>query len=150
MTTAWEKFQELMRIEMRKVYSETAVEHIMDPKNVGSIENANGFAKVTGPCGDTMAMWLRVKNNSIAEATFLTNWCGTTFAAGSMVTELAKGKSISKAQNISQQDVLSALGGLPEESEHCALLASNTLKEAIGEYLASKNEPGKTPVSEDT
>jgi nitrogen fixation NifU-like protein len=60
-----------------------------------------------------------------------------------MVTEMAKGKNISEAQEINQQDVLSALGGLPEESEHCALLAANTLKEAIRDYLAIKKEPWK-------
>ena len=143
MTSGWDKFQELVRAEMRKVYSETVIDHSMNPKNLGDMENADGFASVTGPCGDTMKMWLRVKNGTINDASFMTNGCGTTIAAGSMVTEMAKGKSVSQARKISQQDVLSALGGLPEESEHCALLAANTLREAVKDYLASKAEPWK-------
>ena len=143
MTTAWEKFQELMAAEMRKIYSETAIDHAMNPRNIGGMDSANGFATVTGPCGDTMKIWLRVKNDIILEAAFTTDGCGTSIASGSMVTELAKGKNAIQAQRISQQDVLSALGGLPEESEHCALLAANTLKEAAKDYLAFRNEPWK-------
>ena len=143
MTTAWEKFQELMTAEMRKVYSETVVDHAMNPRNLGDMEDADAFAKVTGPCGDTMGIWLKVKNGTVADATFMTDGCGTSIASGSMVTENAKGKNIIQAQKISQQDVLEALGGLPEESKHCALLAANTLKEAIKDYLEFKNEPWK-------
>jgi nitrogen fixation NifU-like protein len=143
MATAWEEFEKLIKDEMRKVYSETAIEHGMNPRNVGDIENADGFAKVTGSCGDTMQIWLKVKDNTISDARFVTDGCGTSMAAGSMVTELAKGKSVSQAQKISQQYVLSALDGLPEESEHCALLAADTLREAVKDYLALKKEPWK-------
>lgn len=143
MTSAWEKFEELIKAEMRKVYSETVIDHSMNPRNLRDMEDADGFARVTGPCGDTMAIWLRVKNGTIAEANFLTDGCGTSIASGSMVTEMVKGKAVPQAQRISQQGVLSALGGLPEESEHCALLAANTLKEAIRDYLAMKKEPWK-------
>jgi nitrogen fixation NifU-like protein len=143
MATAWEEFEKLIKAEMRKVYSETAIDHGMNPRNVGDIENADGFAKVTGSCGDTMQIWLKVKDNTISDARFVTDGCGTSMAAGSMVTELAKGKSVSQAQKISQQDVLSALDGLPEESEHCALLAADTLREAVKDYLTLKKEPWK-------
>ncbi len=143
MTTEWERLEELVKAEMRKVYSETAIDHAMNPRNLGDMENADGLAKVTGPCGDTMEIWLRVKNDIISGATFRTDGCGTSLASGSMVTELAKGKSIAEAQRLSQQDVLTALGGLPEESQHCALLAANTLKAAIKDYLAMKKEPWK-------
>jgi len=142
-TSAWEKFEELIKAEMRKVYSEAVVEHAMNPRNMGDIEDADGFSTVTGPCGDTMQIWLKVKNGTIAGATFLTDGCGTSIASGSMVTEMTKGKTVSEAHRISQQDVLGALGGLPEESEHCALLAANTLKEAVKDYLAMKKEPWK-------
>jgi len=143
MATAWDKFQELVRAKMKEVYSDAVVDRAMNPRNVGNMENANGFATVTGPCGDTMDIWLRVKNDTIVEATFMTDGCGTTIAAGSMATELAKGINVIQAQRISQQDVLEALGGLPEESKHCALLAANTLREAVKDYLALKNEPWK-------
>lgn len=143
MTPGWETFQELVKAEMRKVYSETVIDHAMNPRNVGNIDDADGFARITGPCGDTMEIWLKVRNNVITQATFMTDGCGTTIAAGSMVTELAKGKTVIQAQKISRQDVLNALGGLPQESQHCALLATNTLKEAVKDYLAFKNEPWK-------
>ena len=141
MTSSWEQFEELVKAEMRKVYSETAIDHSMNPRNVGDMEDADSFARVTGPCGDTMEIWLKVKNSTIVDATFMTDGCGTSIASGSMVTEMAKGKSIGELRKISQQDVLSALGGLPEESKHCALLAANTLREAIRDYLAMKKEP---------
>ena len=143
MTSSWEQFEELIKAEMRKVYSETVIDHAMNPRNVGNMETADGYASVTGPCGDTMEIWLKVRNDIIAETTFMTDGCGTTIAAGSMVTELAKGKPIIQTNKISQQDVLDALGGLPEESQHCALLAANTLKEAAKDYLTFRNEPWK-------
>ncbi len=143
MATAWDKHQELVRGEMKKVYSETVVEHSMNPRNVGDIEDAGGFAKVIGPCGDTMEIWLKVNSDTISDASFMTDGCGTTIASGSMVTEMAKGRTVLNAQKITQQDVLNALGGLPEESQHCALLAANTLKEAVKDYLIIKKEPWK-------
>jgi nitrogen fixation NifU-like protein len=90
-----------------------------------------------------MEIYLVVKNGAIANATFWTDGCGPSIASGSMATELAKGKSIADAMKISQDDILDPLGVLPEESLHCALLAANTLREAIRDYLAFKEEPWK-------
>jgi nitrogen fixation NifU-like protein len=129
--------------DMRSTYTDTAIDHAMNPKNVGSMANADGFAAVTGPCGDTMEIWLRVREGRITGATFWTDGCGTTIAAGSMITELAKEKTITEAMKITQHDVLDALGGLPEESMHCALLAANTLRAAVRDYRACKREPWK-------
>ena len=143
MTSSWEQFEEFVRAEMHKVYSETAIDHAMNPRNVGAMENADGFAEVTGPCGDTMEIWLGVKDDTITSATFMTDGCGNTIAAGSMITEMARDKKIAQAQRISGPDVLKALGGLPEENEHCALLAASTLRAAIRDYLALKKEPWK-------
>ena len=140
MASSWEKFEELIKAEMRKIYSEAVVEHSMNPRNLGDLEDADGFARVTGPCGDTMSIWLKVNGDTIINTSFVTDGCGTTIASGSMVTEMAKGKSVGETK-ISHQDVLDALGGLPDESEHCALLAANTLKEAIRDYLAMQREP---------
>jgi nitrogen fixation NifU-like protein len=128
---------------MSETYSHTVIDHVVNPRNVGNIEAADGYASVTGPCGDTMEIWLKVKDGTIVRATFMTDGCGTTIAAGSMVTELVKGKGISQALRTSQEDVLSALGGLPEESEHCALLAANTLKASVRDYLVLMKEPWK-------
>jgi len=143
MTSTWEQFEELITAEMRRIYSGTTIDHAMNPRNVGDMADAGGFAKVTGPCSDSMEIWLRIKNGTIAEASFLTDGCGTSIASGSMVTEMVKGRSITEARKINQQDVLTALGGLPEESQHCALLAANALKAAIRDYLAMEKEPWK-------
>ena len=143
MNSSQEQFQELITADMRKIYSETTIDHSMNPRNVGNLDDADGFARVTGPCGDTMEIWLKMMDGIIVQATFYTDGCGTTIASGSMVTEIAKGKSITEAQKISQQNVLDALGGLAEESQHCALLAANTLKEAIRDYVTMKKEPWK-------
>jgi nitrogen fixation NifU-like protein len=143
MASSWQKFEELIKQEMRKIYSEAVVEHSMDPRNLGELEDANGFARITGPCGDTMSIWLKINGDTIINASFMTDGCGTTIASGSMVTETVKGKSISEAQKTTQRDVLDALGGLPQESGHCALLAANTLKAAIRDYIAMKQEPWK-------
>ena len=143
MTPEFDELEELVRQDMRKLYSETTIDHAMNPRNLGEMKNADGFAEVTGSCGDTLKIWLRVRNGTIAQTTFMTDGCGTAIASGSMVTELVKGRTIPEARGISQQDILNALGGLPEESEHCALLAANTLKAAIRDYLAMKKEPWK-------
>jgi nitrogen fixation NifU-like protein len=143
MSSSWEKFEELIKAGMRKIYSEAVIEHSMNPRNLGELENADGFAQVTGSCGDTMRMWLKVKDGTISDTSFMTDGCGTTIASGSMVTEMTKGKNIAEARKIAQRDVLNALGGLPKESEHCALLAANTLKAAIRDYLAMQKEPWK-------
>jgi len=140
MTSEFDELQELILEDARKIYSETTIDHFMKPRNLGDMGDADGFAKVIGSCGDSMEIWLKVKNGTIANTSFLTDGCGTSIASGSMVTEIARGKSISEARRISQQDVLSALGGLPEESEHCALLAADALKEAIKDYLAMERE----------
>ncbi|MFC2000934.1 iron-sulfur cluster assembly scaffold protein [Chloroflexota bacterium] len=143
MATAWDKYQELFKEKMSKLYSQTVIDHAMNPRNVGKTKAADGYASVTGSCGDTMDIWLKVKDDTIVKATFMTDGCGTTIAAGSIITKLVKGKNISLALRTSQGDVLIALGGLPEESEHCALLAANTLKTAIKDYLAFNNESWK-------
>jgi nitrogen fixation NifU-like protein len=143
MASSWQKFEELIKQEMRKRYSEAVVEHSMDPRNLGELEDANGFARVTGPCGDTMSIWLKVNGDTIINASFMTDGCGTTIASGSMVTEMVKGKSIIEAQKTTERDVLDALGGLPQESEHCALLAANTLKAAIRDCIETKQKPWK-------
>ena len=143
MDSEFDALENNVRDEMLSIYTETVIDHAMNPRNVGSIPNADGFACVTGTCGDTMEIWLSIRDGKIRDATFWTDGCGTSIAAGSMATEIVKGKGVSKCFQITQDDILNGLGGLPEESTHCALLAANTLKEAIRDYIALKNEPWK-------
>jgi nitrogen fixation NifU-like protein len=141
-----DRFKELEQSvmeDMKEVYSEKTIDHFLNPRNLGEIAAPDGFGRVTGPCGDTMEIYLKVRDGKVINASFWTDGCGPSIASGSMVTELAKEKSLIEARKITQDDVLDALGGLPEDSLHCALLAANTLKEAIKDYLAFKNEPWK-------
>jgi nitrogen fixation protein NifU and related proteins len=149
MTSETDDLQAIVMADARKIYSETVSDHAMNPRNLGEMADNDGFAMVTGPCDDTMEIWLKVMDGIIIQATFYTDGCGTSIASGSMVTEMAKGKSIIEAQKINQQNVLDALGGLPDESEHCALLAANTLREAVRDYIAMKREPWKRAYRKD-
>lgn len=120
--------------ELNLGYSEVVLDHAFNPRNVGRVENENGHAVYTGPCGDTMQISIRVSEGRVEDARFWTDGCGTSLASGSMVTEMAKGKRLEEAMAIGKEDVLEALEGLPEESEHCALLAATTLQMAIEDY----------------
>lgn len=143
MDSEFEAVEENTADKIRSIYSDMVIDHAMNPRNVGSIPNADGYGSAIGICGDDMEIWLRIRNGNIAEASFWTNGCSTTIASGSMVTEMVKGKAVVQAQKISQQDILTALDGLPEGSEHCAQLAANALREAVKDYIAYKNEPWK-------
>ena len=129
--------------EMLNTYTDTVIDHAMNPRNAGSIPNADGFACITGPCGDTMEIWLSIRDGRIRNATFWTDGCGTSIAAGSIATEMAKGMTITEAFRVTQQDILNSLGGLPEESAHCALLAANTIKGAVRDYINIHKDPWK-------
>ena len=143
MTTGWDEFQELAKADMRKVYSETVVDHATNPRNVSSMEEANGFARITGPCGDTMEIWLKINANKVVAASFWTDGCGPTVACGSIATEMLRGRTVAQVMAMSQDEILKALGGLPEDNRHCALLAANTVKAAVKDYLNTRNEPWK-------
>jgi len=133
-----DELQESIMEDARKVYSEKVIERWLNPRNLGKIRNPDGFAKIKGPCGDTMQISFKVTEGRLSKIKFKTDGCASSIAAGSMATELAQGKKIEEAAEISQQMILDVLDGLPEESVHCALLASNTLKEAVKNYSESK------------
>ena len=143
MASQFDELEEFIRADMRSIYSETVIDHAMNPRNLGSMPHADGFGSVTGDCGDTMEIWIKVGNGTIVDAAFWTDGCGTSVATGSMVTEMVKGKRVADAQRTTQQDILHALGGLPQDSEHCALLAANALKKAVMDYIAMSKEPWK-------
>ena len=132
------ELQESIMEDAKKIYSEKVIERWLNPRNLGKIRNADGFAKIKGPCGDTMQISFKVKDGRLSKIKFKTDGCASSIASGSMATELAEGKKIEEASKISKQMILDALDGLPEESVHCALLASNTLREAIKNYFDSK------------
>ncbi len=116
-------------------YSAVAVDHAQNPRNVGRLDHCDGQARIAGPCGDTMEVWIQVNNGLIHQVQFETDGCGSSLACGSMTTELASGLDIAAACEVEQQTVLDALGGFPEEAQHCALLSVNTLRAACEDYL---------------
>ena len=129
------QMQEKIMDDMKKVYSGEVIELFLHPKNVGEIEDAEGYGKFTAPCGDTMEIYLKIKDDRIYDAKFTTDGCGTTLACGSSVTLLSKGKTVPEAMHINSHDILDKLGGLPEADVHCSVLAVNTLKKAIRNYM---------------
>ncbi len=129
--------------DLKKVFSDIVIDHAMNPRNVGEMANPDGFAETTGPCGDLMEMWIRVRNNKIHEARFWTSGCASTIAAGSITAEMATGMSLAEVQRINPGTVLDALGGLSEENQECAIMAVSTIKSAIKDYLDLQREPWK-------
>ena len=137
------QMQEKIMDDMRKVYSEEVIELFLHPKNIGEIKEAEGYGKFTGPCGDTMEIYLKIKDDRISDAKFMTDGCGTTLVCGSTVTSLSKGKTIPEAMHITSKDILNKLGGLPQSDVHCSVLAANTLKKAIKNYFAEGKDSWK-------
>jgi len=138
---AMDKLQASVIEDARKIYSEKVIQSWLNPKYMGEMESPQGHGKVTGTCGDTVQIFLRIDNNKIIDARFISDGCATTIAAGCMACELAMGKPLREAFKITKEIILEQLGGLPEESIHCALLASDTLRAALTDYLQSRNEP---------
>jgi nitrogen fixation NifU-like protein len=120
-------------------YSKKVMDHFMNPKNVGIIENPDGYGKVGNPvCGDLMEIFIKVKDDIIEDIKFKTFGCGSAIATSSMVTELAKGKNIDEALKITRNDVADELDGLPPQKMHCSNLAADALQEAIKDYKKKK------------
>ncbi|MBC8531092.1 Fe-S cluster assembly scaffold protein NifU [Gehongia tenuis] len=117
------------------MYSEKVMDHFMNPRNVGELEDANGVAQVgNAKCGDIMKMYLKVENDRIVDVKFKTFGCGAAIATSSMATELVKGKTLDEALKITNKAVAEALDGLPPVKMHCSVLAEEALKAAIEDY----------------
>ena len=122
-------------------YTEKVKKHFFHPKNVGEIKNADGIGKVGNPtCGDVMAIYIKVKDNRITDIKFKTFGCTAAIATSSILTEMAKGKTLDEALKITRDDVANELGGLPAIKLHCSNLAADALREAIKDYRSKKNK----------
>lgn len=123
------------------MYSEKVVEHYTNPRNVGEIENADGIGEVGNPiCGDVMKMYLKIENEVIKDVKFKTYGCGAAIATSSVTTEMIKGKTIKEALEITNEQVVEELGGLPSIKLHCSVLAEEAIKTAIANYYRRKGE----------
>ena len=137
-------------------YSKTVMDHFKNPRNVGVIEDADGVGEVGNPlCGDIMSLCLEVEDEHIKDIKFQTFGCGAAIAVSSMLTEIAKGKSIEEAKKISNKDVAKALEGLPANKLHCSNLGADALHMAIKDYedrkaAKPKGEPKRKEKHEHT
>jgi nitrogen fixation NifU-like protein len=121
-------------------YSQKVMDHFSNPRNVGEIENPDGVGDVGNPvCGDMMTFYIKVKDGRLEDVKFKTFGCGAAIAVSSMVSEMAKGKTIEEALKITNASVAEELGGLPPNKMHCSNLGADALHKAIENYLAKKS-----------
>ena len=117
------------------LYSEKVMDHFRNPRNVGTIEDADGVGEVgNATCGDIMKIFLKIKNNTIVDVKFSTFGCGSAIASSSMATELIKGKSVDEAMTLTNKAVAEALDGLPAHKMHCSVLAEEAIQAALDDY----------------
>jgi len=125
-------------------YSEKVMEYFMNPRNVGEIEDADGIGEEGNPvCGDMMTFYIKVNDDRLSDVKFKTFGCGAAIAVSSMVSELAKGRTIEEARKITPSMVAEELGGLPKQKFHCSNLGAQALNKAIDDYENRKQ--GKAP-----
>jgi nitrogen fixation NifU-like protein len=129
--------------ELKKTFPEKAVEHMLQPRNLGEFQIPDGLGRASIECGDSIQICLRASQGRILEAKFMTDGCGPVIACGSMATELVKGRTISEAMALSEDDIMTRLDGLPDSERHCAMLAVSALKQALVDYMALRREPWK-------
>jgi len=124
------------------MYSDVVMDHFTNPRNVGEIEDADGVGEVGNPvCGDMMTFYIKVDDQDrLSDVKFKTFGCGAAIAVSSMVSEMAKGKTIEEALKISRNDVADELGGLPQNKMHCSNLGADALHLAIENYLEKKGK----------
>lgn len=117
------------------LYSEKVMDHFQNPRNVGTMENADGIGEVgNAKCGDIMKIYLKIDNDIITDVKFETFGCGSAIASSSMATELIKGKPVSEALALTNRAVVEALDGLPPHKIHCSVLAEEAIKSALKDY----------------
>ena len=130
-------------------YTQQVMDHFMNPRNVGEMEDASGVGTVgNAKCGDIMRIYIKVENDVITDVSFKTFGCGAAIATSSKATELVKGKTIDEALQITNKMVMESLGGLPPVKVHCSVLAEEALHAAIQDYK-DKMEKGEKPASEE-
>ena len=124
------------------LYSDKVMDHFMNPRNVGAIENADGVGEIgNAKCGDIMKIYLKIENDIIVDAKFETFGCGSAIASSSMATEMILGKPVSEALELTNKAVVEALDGLPAHKVHCSVLAEEAIKNALKDYFDKNGIP---------
>ncbi len=123
------------------IYSDKVMEHFMNPRNVGEIENPDGIGEEgNAVCGDMMTFYIKVKDDRLEDIKFKTFGCGAAIAVSSIVSEMAKGKTLDEAMKITPRSVADELEGLPKNKLHCSNLGAQALTKAIKDYLSKKKK----------
>ncbi len=144
MSKAPEEQQKIANELKKDGYSDIVIDHWLNPRNFGRMEEFDGYSdKCTASCGDSMWFWIKVNNNLIQKASYVSDVCIGSVTSGSILAEMIKGKTIGSALRISKDDILKELGGLPVQFVHCAKLAKDTLNMAIIDYNSYKSTPWK-------
>jgi nitrogen fixation NifU-like protein len=122
-------------------YNAIVIDHFQHPRNMGEMEKPDGVGEAQNPvCGDTMRLFIKLEENRITDARFLTFGCAAAIASSSMATEMIKGKTLDEALMISNEMVTEALGGLPPTKVHCSVLAQEAVKAAVTDYRKKREE----------
>ena len=140
MTEEHDKIAQDLQEAILEGYSEEFKKEFLKPKNIGKIKDSDSYVSITGVCGDTLDIYLVVRDGNISDIRFMTDGCGATITCASYITRTAKGKSLEEAIRITPEDVDKYFEGLPEEHKHCAKLAVITLTAAIEEYQSKLNK----------
>ena len=118
------------------MYNETVMDHFHNPRKVGVIEDADGVGEVGNPkCGDIMKIYLKIENDVITDIKFETFGCGSAIASSSIATEMVKGRTVAQALQLTNKEVVDALGGLPAYKLHCSVLAEQAIQAAVKDYF---------------
>ena len=122
------------------MYNEKGLEHFKDPHNVGTMEAPDGFAEVgSSACGETMTMYIRVRDGRIDDIKYKTYGCCAAIASSSIATDMVKGKTVNEADALTKADIVAELGGLPEKKIHCSLMVEDAIHAAIADYRSKKD-----------
>ena len=126
------------------MYNEKVLDHFQNPRNIGEIPDADGVGSVGNPtCGDMMKLYIKVIDGRVADIKFKTFGCAAAIATGSIASEMVKGKTIEEAEQLTGQDIVDSLNGLPEKKIHCSMLAPDAIRAAIADYRSRRQSAGR-------
>lgn len=138
-----QKLQDQIYEGTRETYGEKVFQRWQNPLYSGTMSSPDGFARVKGSCGDTMEIYLKFENSIVKEALYTTDGCGSSNVCGSFAAEMSLGKEPDELLDITGEAILEHLGKFPEEEEHCAFLAAETLQEALNDYMIKQTVQNK-------
>lgn len=135
-----DEIQKELDDDAKRTFSKKVLDECSHPQNIGRMNDPDSVGIITGPCGDTMEFFLKVDRKKITEVQFTTDGCAPTIACGSMLTKMVKDKTLKDVSVITNQNLIDALDGLPDDNKHCAKLAVDTLNKAIDNYLIEEGK----------